>query len=82
MTDEMKNLKAHYNDGVVVGSKMDRILVNQLAQLFIFGVRAIVASNTEETHLGRAQDHLHLAQEQLDAILENKVWPGHVVEEA
>ncbi|KKL23073.1 hypothetical protein LCGC14_2429110, partial [marine sediment metagenome] len=30
----------------------------------------------------RAQDHLNLAQEQLDVILENKVWPGHVVEEA
>ncbi len=58
------------------------ILVNQLAQLFVFGVRAIVASNTEEGHLGRPQDHLRLAQYQLDAILKNKVLPGHVIEEA
>ncbi len=55
---------------------MDRKLVNQLAQLFVFGVRAIVASNTND--LGKPRDHLRLTQKQLDAILENEVLPGQL----
>ncbi len=74
MTEEMKNLKAHYDDGVVAGKKMNRTLVNQLAQLFVFGVRAIVASNTTNiTNLGTPKDHLRPVQEQLDEILDEEV---------
>ena len=59
---------------------MNKTLVNQLAQLFVFGVRAIVAADNDEGSLGRASDHLHLLQTQLDSILDNDgCRPGHVV---
>ena len=58
---------------------MNKTLVYQLAQLFVFGVRAIVAADNDEGSLGRASDHLHLLQTQLDAILDSDVLPGHVV---
>ena len=59
---------------------MSKIVVDQLAQLFVFGVRAIVASNTTEgLHFGEINNHLGLLQAQLDAILDHDNLPGHVV---
>lgn len=62
---------------------MNKTLVNQLAQLFVFGVRAIVSSNSESSTgytLGKPRDHLALLQKQLDAVMEANVLPGHVIE--
>ena len=58
---------------------MDKTLVNQLAQLFVFGVRVVVSKNAEDTGLGKTRDHLHLLQKQLDVIMDKRVLPGHVV---
>jgi hypothetical protein len=49
---------------------MSKVQINMLAQLFTFGIRAIVAAimvtSGGHTFLGAPQDHLHNMQDQLD----------------
>ena len=56
---------------------MSKVQINMLAQLFTFGVRAIVAAivvldeGEGRSRLGRPEDHLHIMQDQLDHFMEN-----------